>query len=611
MSKIFMSKKKTFAAITAVVLTAAIIFGGTFAWQSISQEALNEVSSVVNPGGRLHDDFVEITYDADGNQIYDTMTFNKDVYVENFTKYAENGVQVFARIRLDEYMEMGIGAGDIDAADRDVQSVVPTAKLDDKNSWTTHIPGNDDDPFHEYWDWTVNDSLEDESTGKVTYMPTYNKNKDSLVADINGTFEEGFTDYVDYSDSANATQNYYEIVDNDGNTDDELAQWNVDLDTVITTGTISDNYNQHVTVTQEEHTATESLSAYVITMEQWLALPADQKTGDFWVWDADGWAYWANPINPETATGVLLDGISRNKTVINEDWYYAINVVGQFITKDNLGKEDGTGFYAPNAGKTPSSNALILLNAIGVDVDTTVAEGDEAALRTALELGGNMTLTGTYGATENAVTFDDGNTASYMWATGGTMTGGTLNPVTEPAYATLFISARDNYPNEGDVSAAAVLNNVTVTSAGYGIYAYAVDNNITLNNVTITSNSRGGGLLAEEVGSKVFVNDCTIDVSNAATSIAAYQRTAIAAAQNASVVVDGGTYTGEYAAYVYSTGGSITILDGTFKGNLANDGAEGSLVIKGGSFSVDPTAYVDLNTYTVEYNESTQMYDVK
>lgn len=34
-----------------------------------------------------------------------------------------------------------------------------------------------------------------------------------------------------------------------------------------------------------------------------------QVMGDFWVWDDDGWAYWANAIQPDTATGLLLDGI--------------------------------------------------------------------------------------------------------------------------------------------------------------------------------------------------------------------------------------------------------------------------------------------------------------
>ena len=78
-----------FLPITAVAVSAAILLGGTYAWQSISQTALNEKIVEVNPGGRLHDDF-------DGT--------NKDVYVENF-----GDTPIFARVRLDEYMEIGAG----------------------------------------------------------------------------------------------------------------------------------------------------------------------------------------------------------------------------------------------------------------------------------------------------------------------------------------------------------------------------------------------------------------------------------------------------------------------------------------------------------------------
>ena len=64
-----MTSKKKIAASAVEVGTAAVLaLGGTFAWQSISQEALNEAMDTINPGGRLHDDF-------NGQ--------NKDVYVEN------------------------------------------------------------------------------------------------------------------------------------------------------------------------------------------------------------------------------------------------------------------------------------------------------------------------------------------------------------------------------------------------------------------------------------------------------------------------------------------------------------------------------------------------
>ena len=50
-------KRKVISAVTAVVVSAAILLTGTFAWQSISQVALNEKTGAVNPGARLHDDF--------------------------------------------------------------------------------------------------------------------------------------------------------------------------------------------------------------------------------------------------------------------------------------------------------------------------------------------------------------------------------------------------------------------------------------------------------------------------------------------------------------------------------------------------------------------------
>ena len=124
-------KKKTLTAIGAVALAAVIALSGTFAWQSISQTALNEAAAALNPGGRLHDDF-------DGR--------NKDVYVENFTDAAD-GTPIFARVRLDEYMELGLEAG----KDRNLSSDEPLtatgltvvgegAQINDKTTWTTRTP---------------------------------------------------------------------------------------------------------------------------------------------------------------------------------------------------------------------------------------------------------------------------------------------------------------------------------------------------------------------------------------------------------------------------------------------------------------------------------------
>ena len=116
--------RKAASAVAAVTVAAAILLTGTFAWQSISQTALNVKTVEVNPGGRLHDDF-------DGT--------NKDVYVENF-----GDTPIFARVRLDEYMEIGAGAGlktgDAEYGNKEATPVKVGTDINDMDTWVTHIP---------------------------------------------------------------------------------------------------------------------------------------------------------------------------------------------------------------------------------------------------------------------------------------------------------------------------------------------------------------------------------------------------------------------------------------------------------------------------------------
>ena len=330
--KLSNKQKKAASAATAVTLAAATLLSGTFAWQSISQTAKNQASGYANPGGRLHDYF-------NGE--------NKDVFVENFTNPDENGVDIFARIRLDEYMEIGTGAGDKDAVDRDVTVIGKAdAQIDDPSTWITHLPGhlpggepgNTHTPMHEYWEW--------EMGGQTNYMPTFNKDKDSLEADINGTFEgpDG-TDGVTPGDTDDRYQDYKEYgnaYDEGGTLKDPVPE-NGDLIYSVTgkeTGAGGVEGEGDVT-----HYGKETTEGKVITMEEWLALPEDEQIGAFWVYDSDGWAYWAQPIKPGETTGLLLNGIKPQKQP-DEEWYYAINVVGQFATAGDWGsKDDSTGFY--------------------------------------------------------------------------------------------------------------------------------------------------------------------------------------------------------------------------------------------------------------------------
>ena len=347
--------RKAASAVAAVTVAAAILLTGTFAWQSISQTALNVKTVEVNPGGRLHDDF-------DGN--------NKDVYVENF-----GDTPIFARVRLDEYMEIGAGAGlktgDTDYESKAAKPVKVGTDINDMDTWVTHIPGAtaEDDPFHQYIEW--------EMGGQTTYMPTFNKNKDSLKADINGTYEGTdpgddvhYDDYHAYSPGEQKTDDA--IYDADDNTVDENP------------GVENTNYTKQ----EEQHTAKVTLNSTVMTMEEWIE--AGSQPGPYWVYDTDGWAYWAQAIEPDTATGLLLNGLTQ-LSVPDDDWYYGINVVGQFASMGDWGTAEGNdGFFGDDAGAKPTDNAVFLLNqAAGYKLKVTVSAADDA---TTVKLGGTLQM---------------------------------------------------------------------------------------------------------------------------------------------------------------------------------------------------------------------------
>lgn len=586
------SKKKTVSAVVAVALAAAILLGGTFAWQSISQEALNEVYGFVNPGGRLHDDFHEVT----DPQVHETRHFDKNVYVENFTTILEDGVQIFARVRLDEYMEIGAGAGTSNA-DKTAKSIDPTnpnATYENMDEWRTRLPSDTDNPFQKYWDWTMAGEGENGELGvseaePVFYMPTFNKNKDSVVADVNGTFdgggkdnatpEDAFGDYVDYGVADNHRKTDNAVYDNDPNEDDELLP--------AGDSTLEEAVKNGAVITEEEtHEIAKTLTSKVITMETWLEKPVK---GDFWVWDEDGWAYWANPINPDSATGIFLDGIARTEEIINEEWYYGINVVAQFITADHLGRDDRmSGFYT-DMKEAPSYNALKLLNTIGVNVNTTVEDVD--TLDAALALGGDITLGDAPIAADSVVDADDVST-NFNWKGGGTLNGGRLNAY-QNAYAGLLINAA------GDGAVAATVNGTAVdadSNVTFAVYAKAAEKNVTLNNMTVTA--RVGGVLVDggnaAPAATVTLNDVSVTTSGGGD--APWKRSAVAASDDANVVINGGAYEGAHAIYVFDADSTVTVNDGTFKGALKVDG--GTLVIKGGTFTDDPTEYVP-EGYTV------------
>jgi len=427
------SKKRT-AAVTAGVLAASILLTGTFAWRSMNQQAKNEIVHSVNPGGRLHDDF-------DGE--------NKNVYVENFMSVAQGGQPIFARVRLDEYLEYGEDAGTrIGETGRDATSLVSTAKIDDVKTWTTHIPAADDpakDPaaegresFHDYWTWELG--------GQTVYMPTFNKNVDSLSADINGTWagKDGvpFDDHTAWERDAVLTADAY--YDKDDNPDDE---YDPDDPAGHVPGGGGDEGTNYYTK-EETHTAQDTLvTEDVLTMDQWEAMGSPM--GPYWVYDTDGWAYWAQAIQPGTATGPLLSRIEWNRGEDTTPCYYGINVVGQFATAGEWGKPaDGdtpaSGFYDPNEGGTGiSDRALFLLKqAAGIKYELEITGEDgviDGTEPVALAPGGTMDFS--VSVTVDGAASSQGKDVTWT-VTGGTKAGTKIEPM---SFSTLRARAAVTY----------------------------------------------------------------------------------------------------------------------------------------------------------------------
>ena len=366
------AKKKVIATVAAVATSAALLLGGTMAWQSANQVALNEASDVINPGGRLHDDF-------NGE--------NKDVYVENFADDP-----IYARVRLEEYFEIITNYGK-EGAEKPHELI--GSKNDDgtfnyelfyfdgnvdENGVVTAANHTDDSgETTSYWIW--------QTGGSTVYMPTFNLNKDSLAADVNGIYEEGnvgtisnrfdpddpqYTEYTDYTkQGVGYEETANEIYDGDANNADEVgtdfSQENLEA---------KEQAGSIVIVSEDEdgnpifHTAKETERGSLISMAEWDGTP-----GPYWVYDTDGWVYWAQAIEPDSATGLLLDGIELNQ-VMDDTWYYAINVIAQFVTADDVGKSDSTGFYAED--EAPTAEAEELLRTIGVfSVDDEAGESGE------------------------------------------------------------------------------------------------------------------------------------------------------------------------------------------------------------------------------------------
>ena len=336
-----MTRKKLTVTLAAVISAVVVLLSGTLAWQSFNQTALNEASDIINPGGRLHDDF-------DGE--------NKDIYVENFAEEP-----IFVRVQLGEYMALTNNKG-VAGAERE-NIIIGGVDANGDRIYIPHLFGDNQHNLSDaYWTWSTG--------GSTVYMPTFNKNKDSLQGDVNGTYagpdgsteepnKDRYSDYIAYAPGA--TRSGQAIYDADVNSEDEVKNDFARLDNYVTAG--------NIVLTDETHEAKSTLNAGFISLSAWLSMVEQaggydpDKHGYYWVYDEDGWVYWSAAVQPDTATGLLLDKIKRHG-VVDDSWYYAIEVKAQFVTADDIGKIDGSGFYDLKGGKNPSQKAEELLELI-------------------------------------------------------------------------------------------------------------------------------------------------------------------------------------------------------------------------------------------------------
>jgi len=198
----------------------------------------------------------------------------RDIYVENW------GTEpLIVRIKLTEYMEVGEGAGNENGAENNhATSIVDSASIDDLSTWT---PFNGDmgegihrssNGFRYYWNWTMG--------GQKRFLPA--------PEDLRGTQDENGVEFVSTTSRV-------------GNTD------------------IPTIYRP-------------TLDAEVLSMDEWIN--RGRPLGHYWVVDVDGYSYWAAPLEPEEATGLLLHKVELNNRPM-EDFYYAINVVAHMATIDD------------------------------------------------------------------------------------------------------------------------------------------------------------------------------------------------------------------------------------------------------------------------------------
>jgi len=380
--------------VIAIVVVAAMALTGTFAWSSLSQQALNQ--AVVQPwvaGGRLHDRFEDMGANFGEGQWAANTTANKEVFVENFSDRIDAdrpGQDIFVRVRLHEFLEMGPGANlpptDPGFAARTAEPVVAGTTRENFQAWPFRTPtGNSSGQpeFEYYWTWNFG-----EMGDQVWYMPTFNIDPDSVESDVSGAAVDPQAGGVAAEPTNPTARNNNANIDTPADPDYRTGGYPAEAgnegfwgEDDVWTARQKQAGNTLSTYDVEQETAQNIQLAHpVITMQEWLngdaPLTAPRQTGNFWIWDVDGWFYWASPLPAGEASGLLLDSITLNGTP-NVEMYYAIFVDAEMATA-NYWNHATHGFTGT---LTDGAEILLSLIAPNSNMGAPVDPGDIDAIR--------------------------------------------------------------------------------------------------------------------------------------------------------------------------------------------------------------------------------------
>ena len=217
--------------------------------------------------------------------------------------------------------------------------------------------------------------------------------------------------------------------------------------------------------------------------------------------------------------------------------------------------------------------------------------------------GSGMTMEDTHDTNWEAkvwgfVDLRDGSAGSTVTINGGSYTGSTCASDNNH-YTALFTVGSESKLVLNNVSAetdervvkASGCGEVVVSGGTYnitGINAFlgAAFETKTASFTDMKLTAKYGGCV--QVGSNATLENCEIKVTDIRTGDGTYLNCAVAVQYGGTATVKSGIYTAPYAAYVYSSGGTINIENGTFTGVVRADATTGktaTINIKNGSFN--------------------------